>query len=206
MSVQKRIQDYYEDIYKLYPTLPKQDIRRILLYGWKSFYLRNSCGGDVCLQHNGTWFYSGRLMVDSIKYYNYYRRKMIIKLRYIFKRKKIEWDEYYYFSLYPKQYQDYLSQKNKKGRPRKYYNFKNVFFYKLIDECNLSNFGPAAIFRIPASSDLGFKYYKEEFNTDKAELLYVRDSLKFKDILLSEYNYQFISDITRRYKKKNNEQ
>ena len=48
-------------------------------------------------------------MNDSVKFFNYYARKMKIKLRIFYKRYKIEWDGYYYFDLTKKQYEDYLS-------------------------------------------------------------------------------------------------
>ena len=49
---------------------------------------------------------------------------------------------------------------------------------------------------------MGFTIFKEEMITDKAEFLFVREPLKFNDILLSNYNYQFISDELKRYNKK----
>ena len=45
----------------------------------------------------------------------------------------------------------------------------------------------------------GFIIYKEELITDKAELILVREPLKFQDILLS--NYDFKVDIKRNNKK-----
>jgi uncharacterized protein (DUF433 family) len=43
----KTINDYFEILYAKYPNVPKEDIRRILKYGWKSLYLHNSYGGDI---------------------------------------------------------------------------------------------------------------------------------------------------------------
>lgn len=200
--IQKTIQDYYNDICKEYPSIPEQDIKRILLYGWKSLYLHNSYGGDVVLNKQGFWFYSGQLMNDSIKYFQYYKRKMRVKLRVMYKRKNISWDGYYYFALTSNEYNEYLNQKNKKGRPRKYFTFNRVILYKIYDECNISESNRVAIFRMPMIVEQGFTIYKEQLYTDKAELILVREPLKFNDILLSKYNYQFISDNLRKYKKK----
>nr|DAO49461.1 MAG TPA: hypothetical protein [Caudoviricetes sp.] len=55
-------------------------------------------------------------------------------------------------------------------------------------------------------ADLGISLYKKELTTDKAELILVREPLKFQDILLSNYNYQFISDNLRKYNKKQEKQ
>lgn len=203
--IQKTIQDYYQLISKEYPNIPEQDIKRILQYGWKSLYLHNSYGGDVLLNRKGFWFYSGQLMNNSIKYFNYYKRKMRIKLRVMFKRKKIDWDGYYYFALTNNQYQEYLSQKNKRGRPRKNFTFSKIILYKIYDECSIIESNRVAIFKVPSIIDLGFTVYKEEFTTQDFELVLVREPLKFDDILLSKYNYQFITDNLRKQKRKKNE-
>lgn len=191
MSKVKTIQDYYEQLYEMYPTLPKEDIRRACQYGWKAFSAHNSYGGDVLIERQGFWFYSGTLMKDSLKWFNYYKMKLRIKLRVTYKKKKIEWDNNYYFALSQKQYEDYLNQKKKRGRPRKHFKFTDVFLYKLFDECNIIESGKVAIFKIPYFIDQGFTHYKKELVTDKAELILTREPLKFNDILYSNYNFQF---------------
>ena len=127
MAKEKSIQDYYEKMYELYPTVPKEDIRRILQFGWKSLYLHNSYGGDVLIKRRDFWFYTGSLMNDSLKWFNYYIKKMIVKLRVMYKRKQIPWNGYYYFALSQNQYEEYLSQKNRRGRPKKKFTFSNIF-------------------------------------------------------------------------------
>lgn len=117
--VQKTIQDYYEAICAEYPDIPQQDIKRILQYGWKSLYLHNSYGGDTLINRQGFWFYCGQLMNDSLKYFEYYKKKMRIKLRIMYKRKQIPWDGYYYFALTQNQYNEYLEQKIKEDDQRK---------------------------------------------------------------------------------------
>jgi hypothetical protein len=63
-----------------------------------------------------------------------------------------------------------------------------------------------AIFRISLHADLGLSLYKPNFETDKAELILKRDPLSFKDILASNYQYQYVTNYTKWKKKKNNEQ
>ena len=202
MSRQKTIQDYYEKMYELYPTIPQSDIKRILQYGWKSFYLHNSYGGDVLINRLGFWFYCGNLMNNSIRWFEYYKRKMRVKLRVMYKRKQIPWNGYYYFALSQKQYDEYLSQKNRRGRPKKIFIFSNTLLYKIYDECNITESGKVAIFKIPWPIDMGFTNYKEQLITDKAESILVREPLKLEDILLSIYDYEFITDEARKYKRK----
>lgn len=200
--VLKTIQDYYDQICEEYPTIPKSDIKRILQYGFKSLYLHNSYGGDVLINRKGFWFYCGQLMNNSVRWFEYYKRKMRIKLRVMYKRKQIPWNGYYYFALSEKQYNEYLGQKNKRGRPKKKFTFSRTVLYKIYDECNISESSKVAIFKIPMPLDLGFTTYKEELTTDKAELVLVREPLKLEDILLSVYDYEFITDEARKYKHK----
>ena len=187
----------------MYPTIAQSDIKRILQYGWKAFYLHNSYGGDVLVNQGKLWFYSGYLMKDSLRWFEYYQHKMRTKLRVMYKRKKIKWDGYYYFALTRPQYEAYLAQKHTgRGRPKKNFIFEKIMFFKIYGECNIMQNGHVAIFRLPYSWDRGFSFYQAKLKTDKAELILLREPLKFKDILLSEYNYEFIIDEQRKYKKK----
>lgn len=195
MAQVKTIQDYYDLVYSKYPTLPKEDVRRALQFGFKSLYLTNSYGADVLIHRNGFWFYSGQLMNDSLQYFNYYKRKIRIKLRIMYKRKKIQWDGYYYFALSRDQYDNYLKQKNKKGRPRKKFKFSKVVLYKIYDECSVIESAKVAIFRIPKTVENGFSFFKEELITQDAELIKERTPLTFNDILLTNYDYQFLKDV-----------
>ena len=74
--------------------------------------------------------------------------------------------------------------------------------YKIFDECSIINSGQVAIFKYPSTWDRGFVFYYPKLKTDKTQLVLIREPLKFKDILLSEYNYEFIIDEQRKYKKK----
>ena len=202
MAKEKSIQDYYEKIYELYPTVPKEDIKRILQFGWKSLYLHNSYGGDVLIKRRDFWFYTGSLMNNSLKWFNYYIKKMVVKLRVMYKRKQIPWNGYYYFALTKNQYEEYLKQKNRRGRPRKNFTFSKVVLYKIYDECNISEYNHVAIFKVPMPMEFGMTHYKEELITDKAECILEREPLKFNDILLSVYDYEYVSDVKRRYNHK----
>lgn len=188
----KTIKDYYEQLYERFPDVPKKDIQRVLNYGWKSLYLHNSYGGDTFIQDKELWCYIGHLKKDSIQYFLYYIKKLSIKLRVLYKRNKIQWDGYYYFALTDQQYEEYIGQKNKRGRPKKNFTFNKVFMYQILDECKIREFGKKYIFRIPYISKVNFKFYVPKLVTDKAELIIKREPLKFKDILVHENKYDFL--------------
>lgn len=188
----KRIQDYYDELYQRFPDVDKKDIKKIINFGWKSLYLHNSYGGDVLIRDNNFWAYFGNLTTDSLKHFNRYVLKLCIKLRVLYKRKKFIWDGYYYFALTEDQYKNYTSQKHQRGRPRKYFQFGNVFLYKIFDECKVNEHALKYIFRISGKPDLGFKYYAKNLITDSAELILTRDPLKLKDILVTNNEYEIL--------------
>jgi len=95
----KTINDYYEDVRKLWPRLPEKDIMRILNFGFKSLYLHNSYGGDTLIKDGDFLCYIGYLRNNSIQHFKYYVKKLVIKIRVLYKRRKFEWDGYYYFAL-----------------------------------------------------------------------------------------------------------
>lgn len=200
----KTVQDYYQQLFDLYPDVPQSDIKKIMLFGLKSFSQHNNYGGDVLIHNHNLWMYTGKLMKNSIRYYNYYKRKMIIKLRILHKRLEIPWDGYYYFALYKNGYDHYLSQKNKRGRPKKHFSFGNIVFYKYYDECVLRHTNSLAIFKISFGADFGLTMYKSDFKTDKAELVLEKQPLKFKEILASNYRYEHVTKYTKWKKKKDN--
>lgn len=188
----RTIEDYYEQLYELFPDVPKHDIKYACRYGWNMLCKCHRNGADTLVMDQHFWSYIGFLQKDSIKWFLYYIKKLAIRLRYLYKKKKIEWDGYYYFGRNQKQYEEYLAQKKKRGRPKKYFTFSNVFLFKILDECKIKEYNCQYIFRIPVPIDFGFRYYKKELVTDSAELIITRDTQKFKDILVNNNNYEFL--------------
>lgn len=95
------INNYIEQLHKSFPTLSTSDIKKIIEYGWRSLYLANLAGCDTLVISTkfNYWFYIGQLQKDSIKHFNYYRRQLIRKIQFIYKRIKPDWDGYYYTGL-----------------------------------------------------------------------------------------------------------
>lgn len=192
MIVIKTVNDYIDDLCKMYPTIDRNDIKRICQYGWKSLYLLNSYGGDVLIDTKKLWCYFGNLTYDSLKHFNYYVRKLCLKFRVLYNRRKIKWDGYYYFSLTETQYQKYTEQIHKRGRKRKWFTFNKVFLYKMLDECLVKQHAHKYIFKTTLPIELGFVVYKKEFITDNVELLITRPPQKFEDILITNNNYSLL--------------
>lgn len=190
----KTINDYYDKIQELYPQVDMKDIKTILNYGWRSFYQHNSFGGDVCINipNKNFWCYIGDLYIDSIRHFNNYIKKLTTKFRVLYNRRKAKWDGYYYFALNEEQYQDYITQQKHRGRKRRYFIFKNIFLYKLLDECKIQKFHSQYIFRVKYPLELGFRLYYDKKKLSDVELIITRPPQKFKDILVSNNNYTFV--------------
>ena len=191
-NIDTKISDYYPQIYKQFPEVPQEDIKRILTFAWKSVYLHNSYGGDLLISGDSMWYYIGNLRKSSLQHFHYYIRKLTVKLRVLYKRKKIDWDGYYYFALSDSQYSNYISQKNKKGRPRKNFNFGSVYLYQILDECKINEHYKRYIFRVPFIARVKQKFFIKELISKDAELIITREPLKFKDILIHENKYEVL--------------
>ena len=188
----KYLKDYYEIMLTKYPQISLSDMKRILNFAWKSLYLHNSYGGDTFITNKDVWCYIGYLKADPLEHFFYYIKKLTLKLRVLYKRKKLKWDGYYYFALSQQQYDQFIGPPKKKGRPKKKFTFKNIFLYQLLDECKIQESSKQYIYRIPYIDTVKFKFFIQDLTTDSAELIIVRDPLKFRDILINDNDYEFL--------------
>lgn len=188
----KEAKDYIDKAKELFPGITKHDLKLILNYGLRVMYMMNSFGVDTLITDQTTWIYTGYLMKDSIKYFHYYKNKMIKKLRLLYKMKGIQWDGYYYFAIGKKQYEEVTSQQKTRGRKKKIFNYGKIRLFKIFDECNLSEFEDYYVYKVPMPVDFGFSSIRDNFTTKNAELILERQPLKFKDILLENKNYKYL--------------
>lgn len=187
-KIDTKSSDYFPCIQKLFPLVPLQDLKQIVNFGWRSLYLHNSYGGDVLIKNKSMWCYIGNLKTNSIEHFTYYIDKLIKRIRILHHRRKIPWKGYYYFALTDKQYEDYIKQKN---LSKEKILFKDIMLYEILDECSLRNTNNKYIFR---TSDLEYtkiKYKVKELELN-AELIEIREPLRFKDILITDNEYKLI--------------
>lgn len=188
----KVLSDYYKIVMERFPKINKNDIKYILNFAWKSVYLHLSYGGDICISNKNLWVYIGNMQCESLEHFDYYRKKLAIKIRVLHKKKKIPWDGYYYFALYKSQYDKIFGNTKKRGRPKTRCIFENVFMYEILDECLISDSNAEYVFKIPYVSRIQSKFYLPILKTNKAKLIMIRKPLKFKDILVSSNKYDCI--------------
>ena len=183
----KKIDDYVDAVWELHPDLTKEEVKRILVYGWKMILQYVSFGNDIQIFSKEIFFFIGRIPVSALATFNTYCYKLAKRIQYMFKRTKSDWDGYYYFARTENQYIDYLKQNKKK-----YKIFQNVFLYKLLDECKIKEHGRPYIFRLNEDKTAWFQKYYKEIKTDKAELIIQRDPLKIQDLLVSQNKFKYI--------------
>lgn len=191
----KSADDYIEKLQELYPDVNKNDIKKIIEFGWRMFYFYNLCGCDVVIKNNkkNLWMYSGKLFYDSLQYYNYYKNKLRMKIRVLFRKKKIQWDGYYYTGLTEEEYNQLIESLNKKGRPRKHFEFRNKVCYKISDEAKISYDGYKCIIKFKYITDVGWSYKFDTLNCTDVSIYLVRDHPDtFKEILVSNYKYDYL--------------
>lgn len=185
------IQDYIPKLKEMYPDIKEEDIKRIVEYGWRMIYMANVAGCDVLVtsQKHNFWFYIGALRKDPIKHFNYYRLKLMRKIRFLYYRLKPNWDGYYYLGITEEEAAPLLK---KVGRKRVHFNFKNKLVFKSKDSSLLYYNNFPYIIRYKALVDLGFKRYYEDLAIDNPELVLEKKASTFEDILVINNDYDLI--------------
>lgn len=181
------VNDYVDEVQKKFPELTKNEVKRILVYGWKQIIQYVSAGNDVSVITSTLFFFIGKLPVSALANFKNYCYKLQKRIAYMFKRSNSEWDGYYYFARSENQYIEYLKQSKKK-----YKIFKNVFLYKLLDQLKVKEHGSPYIFRLSEDRTTWLKKFYPEIKTDKAELIIVRDAMNMQDLMTSQNKYKYL--------------
>lgn len=181
------VNDYVDKIQEKFPELPTDEIKKILVYGWKQVIQYKSAGNDISITSPKLFFFIGNIPRNPLKRFKYYYKQLAKRIQYMFKRTNSKWDGYYYFTRSEKQYQEYLNQNKKK-----YKVFKDVFLYKLLEEVKVAEPSQPYIFRLDEDRTSWYKKYYPEIKTDKAELIIVRDPLNMNDLMVSQNKYKYI--------------
>ena len=181
------INDYVKMVHEKHPELSEEEIKRILVYGWKMILQYVSFGNDVQILSQKMFFFIGKIPTSALTVFNNYCYKLARRIQYMFKRTKSKWDGYYYFARTENQYKDYLNQSKKK-----YKIFQNVKLYKLLEECKISEHSKPYIFRLAEDKTAWMSKFYKEIKSKNAELIIKRDPLKMQDILVSENKFKYI--------------
>ena len=181
------VNDYVDSVHEKFPELTKEEVKKILVYGWKQVIQYVSAGNDFSIITPKLFFFVGKIPNSALSVFKTYKKHLARKIAYMFRRTKSEWDGYYYFARSEKQYKDYLMQSKKKIKV-----FKDVFLYKLLDEVKIEYSNMPYIFRLKEDKTGWLRKYYPEIKTKNAELIIHREPMKFKDILTTQNKFKYI--------------
>ena len=181
------VNDYVKSVHEKFPELTEQEVKRILVYGWKMIIQYVSAGNDVSMVTNKEFMFIGRIPSSGLSAFKTYCFKLSKRISYMFKRTYSKWDGYYYFVRTEDQYKDYLLQSRKQ-----YKIFKNVLLFKLLDEVRIKYPSAPYIFRLKEDKTRWMHKFYEEIKTKNAELIVVRDALNMNDIMTSYNKFKYI--------------
>lgn len=130
------IDDYIERVAEKYDKIPKDVIKKVIEYGFRSYYRINLMGGDVLLKSPYFTAYTGKHFRPDMGYeFGKYRGiKKRIKYRIQYARKQTKYSGYYYFGMTEDQYKAYKEYFGKTGRRNEKVRFENITLYKILNE------------------------------------------------------------------------
>lgn len=181
------VNDYVDVVHQQFPELTKEEVKKILSYGWKMILQYKSFGNDIQILSPNFFFFIGIIPSSALAAFNTYCYKLAKRIQYMFRRTNSKWDGYYYFARTQEQYIDYLNQSKKT-----YKTFKNVLLYRLLDECKVKEHNKFYIFRLKEDKTAWNRKLYKEIRTKNAELIIIRDSLNMKDLMTSQNKYKYI--------------
>lgn len=196
VNYERKIEDYYEEIYKEFPYVDKKDIRIIVKWGWRKLYssLVNGCDFQLTSKIYKVMFHVGELNPDPLKHYNYYVTKLLRKLRLLFRwNHKESWDGYYYASLSDEEYEYAFSNSSKRGPKKHKFKFYNKYMCKNFEDVML-RYSSSNKYTIRFKyTDAGYCLKCPILNCEDIELYAALDKvgLKFSDVLVENNNYKF---------------
>ena len=179
------VEKYYAKIKEKFPGLSTKQIDRIVKFGFRSYYTHNLYGGDVLNKSPYFTMYTGKLFGNNILFYQYWLIKNRIKLRIKYKRNKTKYSGYYYFGLTDEEFEEYKKQFKKTGRKKRKVTFKNIYAFKIQEEC-LLNRKHKHIFKLAYPVDVGFTLKLNDYTTRNFEYIFKRN----KDNTIQPINYE----------------
>lgn len=181
------VNNYVDSVHEKFPELTREEVKRILVYGWKMIIQYVSVGNDVSMITNKEFMFIGKIPSNGLSAFKTYCYKLSKRIAYMFKKTYSKWDGYYYFVRSENQYKNYLAQSRKQ-----YKTFENVFLFKLLEEAKIKYPSAPYIFRLKEDKTGWMKKFYKEIRTKNAELIVVRDPLTMNDVMTSQNKFKYI--------------
>lgn len=151
----KDLSDYIDLMHERYPYIPKDDLMKILVFGFEQYDRLNRFGADVHVCNGRHKTYCGHLFNDDTSRAKYILSKRSKKLRWTKAYEKYQYNGRYYFGLTEEEWNDCMSRRSKTKI------FKNIKLYKLEEEC-LSHKKFKHFFYINYPIDVGWSFVKDK--------------------------------------------
>ena len=163
--LQKKYEDYLNELYLLYPDIEEESIKSIVEFGLKKLYNYVKDGGDIFLRVKKEFMFIGRSSQGSLNQWNHSKLKEHRKLRRLFLEKKEEWDGFHYFGLTTEENTKFLEEPI------------NISMYKLKKECSIKK-GIKYIYRTNLNYKITFNLipWREErdVSIEQSELIEIK--------------------------------
>jgi hypothetical protein len=185
-------QDYYDRILERFPKLPKEDMFRIMRYGYFSFRIHMKYGADIMIYDRSFRLQTGYIYKNPIPMMEYVISKMKTKARILYRRYHIIWDGYSYFSLTKPRY-DLLKDKIAK---KEVVDYGEVMLHKSRDEGFICAYDRAVLLRVKAGDENTRFFSIERLITDKAEVVETFDKWDWSTINYCNRKYQTLHPST----------
>ena len=75
------VNDYVDEVAEKFPELTKDEVKRILVYGWKQIIQYTSAGNDVSILTPKFFFFIGKIPKNSFKAFKTYCRKLANRIQ-----------------------------------------------------------------------------------------------------------------------------
>lgn len=123
--LQKKYEDYLEEMYTLFPDVEESSIKHIIEFGLKKIYNYVKAGNDILMSGKSSYTFIGRATKASSEQWGRSMLREHTKLRRLFLDKKDPWDNFHYFGLTEKENEDFQT------------NSRIVTLYKIKKECSI---------------------------------------------------------------------
>lgn len=170
----KCLDDYLDNMQKLYPLYTREQLSKILKCGFSQLYYLTSHGLDVVIQDGR---YRAALQrrygdIEKIAAHVWDNRRKRIRL--MLRKKTDIYDGYYYFSLTDEEWEKYKKTLTVPGKVTK---FSKIVFWRLKEDAFIGK-SKTRYFKAPFPCDLGACLPIEHYEVTDAEMIAYKDKDK----------------------------
>lgn len=181
----KTIYDYIPQLKQHFPQYSEKEIKRLLLSMFTNIldFSRNNC--KIYTRVNNQFSVNIGTNLNTEKFFKYnYLQRLQKSLKLLYKKKRIVWDNYYYFAL-----NDYIYKYPRTGGG---YILHDIILCKSLDFIETMNLQEAYLYKVKWDTDLGFCIHRKKMVVFKPQLIKFKPKTPFKDLMVSNRRYELL--------------